>query len=126
MLLKNKVAVIYGAGGAIGGAVAETFAREGAPRSIGLVGGSNQSASSRTRSPPTASRRTPPKPTSSTRRRRKRRAAGRQLPGADQPLPAHAIPHGEASGQAHGEGRFGRVSLMNTPEAARISLRFPR
>jgi NAD(P)-dependent dehydrogenase (short-subunit alcohol dehydrogenase family) len=30
MLLKDKVAVIYGAGGAIGGAVAKTFAREGA------------------------------------------------------------------------------------------------
>ena len=30
MLLKNKVAVIYGAGGAIGGAVARAFAREGA------------------------------------------------------------------------------------------------
>jgi NAD(P)-dependent dehydrogenase (short-subunit alcohol dehydrogenase family) len=30
MLLKNKVAVIYGAGGAIGGAVAKAFAREGA------------------------------------------------------------------------------------------------
>jgi NAD(P)-dependent dehydrogenase (short-subunit alcohol dehydrogenase family) len=30
MLLKDKVALIYGAGGAIGGAVAQTFAREGA------------------------------------------------------------------------------------------------
>jgi NAD(P)-dependent dehydrogenase (short-subunit alcohol dehydrogenase family) len=30
MLLKDKVAVIYGAGGAIGSAVAKTFAREGA------------------------------------------------------------------------------------------------
>ena len=30
MLLKNKVAVIYGGGGAIGGAVARAFAREGA------------------------------------------------------------------------------------------------
>jgi NAD(P)-dependent dehydrogenase (short-subunit alcohol dehydrogenase family) len=30
MLIKNKVAVIYGAGGAIGGAVARAFAREGA------------------------------------------------------------------------------------------------
>ncbi len=30
MLLKNKVAVIYGAGGAIGSAVARAFAREGA------------------------------------------------------------------------------------------------
>jgi NAD(P)-dependent dehydrogenase (short-subunit alcohol dehydrogenase family) len=30
MLLKNKVAVVYGAGGAIGGAVARAFAREGA------------------------------------------------------------------------------------------------
>jgi NAD(P)-dependent dehydrogenase (short-subunit alcohol dehydrogenase family) len=30
MLLKDKVAVIYGAGGAIGGAVAQTFARKGA------------------------------------------------------------------------------------------------
>jgi 3-oxoacyl-[acyl-carrier protein] reductase len=30
MLLKDKVAVIYGAGGAVGGAVARTFAREGA------------------------------------------------------------------------------------------------
>ena len=30
MMLKNKVAVIYGAGGAIGGAVAHAFAREGA------------------------------------------------------------------------------------------------
>ena len=29
-MLKNKVAVIYGAGGAIGGAVARAFAREGA------------------------------------------------------------------------------------------------
>lgn len=30
MLLKDKVAVIYGAGGAVGGAVAQAFAREGA------------------------------------------------------------------------------------------------
>src|SRR5271154_6540417 len=30
MILKNKVAVIYGAGGAIGGAVARAFALEGA------------------------------------------------------------------------------------------------
>src|SRR5262245_37703846 len=30
MILKNKVAVIYGAGGAVGGAVARAFAREGA------------------------------------------------------------------------------------------------
>jgi NADP-dependent 3-hydroxy acid dehydrogenase YdfG len=30
MLLKNKVAVIYGAGGGAGGAVARAFAREGA------------------------------------------------------------------------------------------------
>lgn len=30
MMLKNKVAVIYGVGGAIGGAVARAFAREGA------------------------------------------------------------------------------------------------
>ena len=30
MLLENKNAVIYGAGGSIGGAVARTFAREGA------------------------------------------------------------------------------------------------
>src|SRR5215831_13415047 len=30
MLLKNKVAVIYGGGGGIGGAVARAFAREGA------------------------------------------------------------------------------------------------
>ncbi len=30
MLLKNKIAVIYGGGGAIGGAVARVFAREGA------------------------------------------------------------------------------------------------
>jgi hypothetical protein len=30
MMLKDKVAVIYGAGGAIGGAVARAFASEGA------------------------------------------------------------------------------------------------
>ena len=30
MLLKEKVAVVYGGGGAIGGAVARRFAREGA------------------------------------------------------------------------------------------------
>jgi len=30
MLLENKVAAIYGAGGPIGGAVARAFAREGA------------------------------------------------------------------------------------------------
>ena len=30
MLLENRTAVIYGAGGAIGGAVARAFAREGA------------------------------------------------------------------------------------------------
>lgn len=34
MLLKNKNAVIYGAGGAIGGAVARAFAREGANVSL--------------------------------------------------------------------------------------------
>ncbi|HZT02794.1 MAG TPA: SDR family NAD(P)-dependent oxidoreductase [Steroidobacteraceae bacterium] len=42
MLLKNRTAIIYGAGGAIGGAVARTFAREGAKvflsgRTIGKV-----------------------------------------------------------------------------------------
>jgi NAD(P)-dependent dehydrogenase (short-subunit alcohol dehydrogenase family) len=36
MILKDKVAVIYGAGGAIGGAAARAFAREGA--SVSLVG----------------------------------------------------------------------------------------
>ncbi|WP_342726741.1 SDR family NAD(P)-dependent oxidoreductase [Bradyrhizobium sp. B097] len=30
MILKDKVAVIYGTGGAVGGAVARAFAREGA------------------------------------------------------------------------------------------------
>jgi NAD(P)-dependent dehydrogenase (short-subunit alcohol dehydrogenase family) len=30
MLLENKNAIIYGAGGGIGGGVARTFAREGA------------------------------------------------------------------------------------------------
>jgi short subunit dehydrogenase-like uncharacterized protein len=30
MLLENKIAVIYGAGGAVGGTVAKAFAREGA------------------------------------------------------------------------------------------------
>src|SRR5882757_7559748 len=30
MVLKDKIAVIYGAGGAVGGAVARAFAREGA------------------------------------------------------------------------------------------------
>lgn len=30
MLLKDKIAIIYGAGGAVGGTIAETFAREGA------------------------------------------------------------------------------------------------
>jgi NAD(P)-dependent dehydrogenase (short-subunit alcohol dehydrogenase family) len=36
MLLKGKTAVIYGAGGAVGGAVARAFAREGA--SVFLTG----------------------------------------------------------------------------------------
>ena len=36
MLLGNKNAVVYGAGGAIGGAVAHTYAREGA--SVFLAG----------------------------------------------------------------------------------------
>ena len=31
MLLKNKNAIIYRAGGSIGGAIARAFAREGAP-----------------------------------------------------------------------------------------------
>jgi NAD(P)-dependent dehydrogenase (short-subunit alcohol dehydrogenase family) len=30
MILKNKIAMVYGAGGGIGGAVARAFAREGA------------------------------------------------------------------------------------------------
>jgi NAD(P)-dependent dehydrogenase (short-subunit alcohol dehydrogenase family) len=37
MMLKDKVAVVYGAGGAIGGAVARAFASEGA--SVSLTGG---------------------------------------------------------------------------------------
>jgi len=37
MLLKNKNAVIYGAGGSIGGAVARAFAREGAESSSPVV-----------------------------------------------------------------------------------------
>ena len=36
MLLKNKNAIIYGAGGSIGGSVARAFAREGA--TVYLVG----------------------------------------------------------------------------------------
>ena len=36
MLLKNNNAIIYGAGGSIGGAVARTFAPEGA--TVSLVG----------------------------------------------------------------------------------------
>jgi 3-oxoacyl-[acyl-carrier protein] reductase len=36
MLLKNKKAIIYGAGGSIGGLVARAFAREGA--TVYLVG----------------------------------------------------------------------------------------
>ena len=36
MLLEKKIAVIYGAGGQIGGAVAHAFAREGA--SVYLAG----------------------------------------------------------------------------------------
>ena len=36
-MLKDKVAVIYGAGGAIGGAVARAFASEGATVFVGLV-----------------------------------------------------------------------------------------
>ena len=36
MLLKNKNAIIYGAGGSIGGSVARGFAREGA--TVYLVG----------------------------------------------------------------------------------------
>ena len=35
MLLDDKTAVIYGAGGSIGGAVARAFAREGAARGHG-------------------------------------------------------------------------------------------
>jgi NAD(P)-dependent dehydrogenase (short-subunit alcohol dehydrogenase family) len=41
MLLKNKTAVIYGAGGAIGGTVARAFAREGA--NVFLTGRSSES-----------------------------------------------------------------------------------
>ncbi|MBH0161527.1 SDR family NAD(P)-dependent oxidoreductase [Fictibacillus sp. 26RED30] len=41
MLLKNKIAVVYGAGGAIGGAVARAFAEEGA--SVFLAGRSMDS-----------------------------------------------------------------------------------
>jgi 3-oxoacyl-[acyl-carrier protein] reductase len=41
MLLKDKVAVIYGGGGAIGGAAARVFAREGA--TVFLVGPAVQS-----------------------------------------------------------------------------------
>ena len=37
MLLDDKVAVIYGAGGAIGGAVARTFAREGSTSGFGVA-----------------------------------------------------------------------------------------
>jgi NAD(P)-dependent dehydrogenase (short-subunit alcohol dehydrogenase family) len=59
MLLKDKVAVIYGAGGAIGGAVARAFAAEGASpfltgrhmapvevvaRAVGSAGGSAEAA----------------------------------------------------------------------------------
>ena len=32
MLLENKTAIVYGAAGAIGSAVARAYAREGAPR----------------------------------------------------------------------------------------------
>jgi NAD(P)-dependent dehydrogenase (short-subunit alcohol dehydrogenase family) len=44
MILKNKVAVIYGAGGAIGGAVARAFANEGAK--VFLTGHSNAAVDS--------------------------------------------------------------------------------
>jgi 3-oxoacyl-[acyl-carrier protein] reductase len=44
MLLENKVAVIYGAGGAIGGAVTRAFTREGA--SVFLAGRTEQKLNS--------------------------------------------------------------------------------
>ena len=67
MLLKDKVAVIYGAGGAIGGAVARTFASEGAE--VFLAGRSlAPSSSSPRRSSPPADRPTRRRSTPSTRR----------------------------------------------------------
>jgi hypothetical protein len=52
MMLKDKVAVIYGAGGAIGGAVARAFAREGAKLGLPGVTGRPSTLSSRTSFPP--------------------------------------------------------------------------
>ena len=66
MLLEGKVAVIYGAGGSIGGAVARAFAREGAR--VFLAGRTKAKSSTRllTRSDGMAAQRTPPSSMPST------------------------------------------------------------
>jgi NAD(P)-dependent dehydrogenase (short-subunit alcohol dehydrogenase family) len=46
MLLEDKNAIVYGGGGAVGGAVARTFAREGA--NIFLAGTASDDASAMT------------------------------------------------------------------------------
>jgi hypothetical protein len=52
MMLTDKVAVIYGAGGAIGGAVARAFAREGARLFLTGPTGHRSTRSPRTSLPP--------------------------------------------------------------------------
>ena len=67
MLLENKNAVIYGAAGAVGSAVAQAFAREGARlfltgRDLGALDALAKEITSRTSStkpPPSISRSTP-------------------------------------------------------------------
>jgi NAD(P)-dependent dehydrogenase (short-subunit alcohol dehydrogenase family) len=65
MLLGNKNAVIYGAGGAIGGAVAPAFAREGAKVFL-AVAPLQSSTQWPGKSPPREERLRPPKSTLST------------------------------------------------------------
>jgi NAD(P)-dependent dehydrogenase (short-subunit alcohol dehydrogenase family) len=52
MILKDKLAVIYGAGGAIGGAVARAFAKEGAKVFLTGLQGERSKRSPRTLLPP--------------------------------------------------------------------------
>jgi tRNA U34 5-carboxymethylaminomethyl modifying enzyme MnmG/GidA len=129
MLLEDKNAVIYGGGGAIGGAVARAFAREGArvflagrtlatldqvAGEIAAAGGAAETAEVDALDDRAVDEHARQVASAGAQRRRHstrsghavRKAVVRRLRDADHRVHPHELPHGEGRGAAHGEARL--------------------